>query len=142
MTRRPLSEKTKSSVRRDSRDRCGYCLSPQDLIPADLQFDHIIPLDDGGTDIEENLWLLCIKCNRAKWHKREGFDKETRLRHPLFNPRTQDWSEHFEWSPDGLLILGKTPIGRVTVIEANLNNSLFIRVRRNWIKAKWHPPRN
>jgi hypothetical protein len=29
----------------------------------------------------------------------------------LFNPRQQEWSEHFYWSAEGTLIIGKTPIG-------------------------------
>lgn len=31
---------------------------------------------------------------------------------PLFNPRRQEWSIHFEWSPDSLLIVGLTSTGR------------------------------
>jgi hypothetical protein len=27
----------------------------------------------------------------------------------LFNPRKDDWNEHFRWSANGLTLLGKTP---------------------------------
>jgi hypothetical protein len=140
MKRKSLPEEIKEKIRKLAGNRCGYCLSPQEYVPADLQFDHILPSSKGGSDDEENRWLLCVKCNRAKSDKTDGYDEETRKRHLLFNPRTQNWHEHFEWSSDGLQIIGKTPTGRVTVIEANLNNSLYIQVRRNWVKAKWHPP--
>ncbi|OQY59936.1 MAG: hypothetical protein B6245_04170 [Desulfobacteraceae bacterium 4572_88] len=33
----------------------------------------------------------------------------------LFNPREQNWSEHFRRSDDGLHIIGLTAIGRATV---------------------------
>ncbi|HEY0771989.1 MAG TPA: HNH endonuclease signature motif containing protein [Sphingobacteriaceae bacterium] len=140
MKRKKLSDKTKKKIRKSANNRCGYCLARQDLVYAELQFDHQNPLSKGGDNDEKNYWLACPKCNRAKSDKTDGFDEITKTRAPLFNPRTQNWHEHFEWSADGLYIVGKTAIGRVTVIEVNLNNDLFIRVRQNWIKAGWHPP--
>ena len=142
MNRKQLSDKTREKIRKSAHNRCGYCLAPQDLVYADLHFDHIEPFSKGGGEREENFWLLCPKCNYAKADKTDGFDEETGSRAPLFNPRTQNWHEHFEWSSDGLYIVGQTATGRVTVIEANLNNDLFLRVRRNWISAGWHPPKD
>ena len=59
----------------------------------------------------------------------------------LFNPRQQKWSQHFAWSEDGTKIIGLTACGRATVIALKLNNSLAVIVRRNWVKAGWHPPK-
>jgi hypothetical protein len=59
---------------------------------------------------------------------------------PLFNPRRQSWSEHFVWSDDGTRILGKTPIGRATIVALQLNNLISVVVRRHWVPAGWHPP--
>ena len=50
-------------------DRNGYqCQSCQkiDLSAKNLQIDHIIPLDKGGTNDISNLQTLCAKCNREK----------------------------------------------------------------------------
>ena len=69
-----------------------------------------------------------------------GVDPVTGVQAPLFNPRTEVWSEHFQWSPNGTLILGLTPTGRVMVDALRLNNDLAIEVRRNWVLASWHPP--
>ncbi|MCU0238887.1 MAG: hypothetical protein MUC29_05555, partial [Pyrinomonadaceae bacterium] len=74
--------------------------------------------------------------------KIEGFDSVTNLTVPLFNPRTQIWSEHFEWSENYTQIIGKTPIGRITVAEMNLNKERLINIRKHWISAGWHPPKD
>ena len=41
---------------------------------------------------------------------------------PLFNPRMQNWVEHFAWSADGIRILGRTSIGRATVAALHLSD--------------------
>jgi hypothetical protein len=140
MTRKKIPEKTKKRVREAAKNRCGYCLSLQRLIPIIFQIDHILPVIEGGTDEEDNLWLLCGACNNAKSDKTSSFDEETKTFVPLFNPRTQDWNQHFEWSSDGLYIIGKTAVGRATVTELKLNAALQIIARQNWVTAGWHPP--
>jgi 5-methylcytosine-specific restriction endonuclease McrA len=42
-------------VRESARHRCGYCLSPQRLVMARLEVEHVIPRAKGGTDDESNL---------------------------------------------------------------------------------------
>jgi 5-methylcytosine-specific restriction endonuclease McrA len=93
-------------VRTAAGSRCGYCLSPQHLIMARLEVEHITPISKQGPDDESNLWLACPLCNRHKSDKTAAADPETGAIVPLFNPRTQTWSEHFRWSEDGLRILG------------------------------------
>jgi len=51
-------------VREAARHRCGYCLSPQRLVMARLEVEHVIPKARGGTDDDSNLWLSCPLCNR------------------------------------------------------------------------------
>jgi len=58
----------------------------------------------------------------------------------LFNPRTQNWAEHFTWSIEGTQIEGLTPVGRATVVTLQLNNVIAVMVRREWRSAGWHPP--
>lgn len=60
-----------SRVRGAARDRCGYCLSPQWLVMARLEIEHIIPMSKGGSDDETNLWLSCPLCNRFKSDRTE-----------------------------------------------------------------------
>jgi HNH endonuclease len=128
-------------VREAARNRCGYCLSPQHLVMARLEIEHIIPVSQDGTSDESNLWLCCPLCNKAKSDRIVGTDTESGQEVPLFNPRTQNWHEHFLWSPDGLRILGKTAIGRATVALLNLDSDPdAILVRSYWVEAGWHPP--
>ena len=130
-------------VRAVARNRCGYCLSPQHLVMARLEIEHIIPLAQGGTTDESNLWLSCPLCNRAKADRTTAQDSETGQTVPLFNPRLQAWFEHFYWSNDGLRIVGLTPIGRATVAALHLSDDAdALEVRSYWVLAGWHPPKD
>ena len=136
-----LSEAIRQRVRERAGDRCEYCLSHQDYVLGKLQIDHVQPIAMGGSDAQDNLCLACELCNQYKWTKTQGIDPQTGQLIPLFNPRRQSWAEHFAWSPDGAEIIGLTACGRATIIVLNLNNKLAITVRRNWIRAGWHPPK-
>lgn len=128
-------------VRRDARDRCGYCLSPQRLVMARLEIEHIIPRAAGGSDDESNLWLSCPLCNRHKADRVSAVGPVTQTRVSLFNPRVENWPEHFGWSPDGLRIIGRTPMGRATVSALHLDDDPdALVVRGFWVPAGWHPP--
>ena len=117
------------------------CLSPQHLVMARLEIDHIIPVAKGGNSEELNLWLACPICNGYKGSQTEFSDPETGVTVPIFNPRTHVWHEHFSWSNDGLIIVGQTPIGRATVVALNLSDDPdVLLVRSYWILAGWHPP--
>lgn len=141
MARFYISVEIERRVRAAAKNRCGYCLSPQRLVMARLEIEHIIPISKGGSNDESNLWLACPLCNGHKSDKTTGVDPETGKIVNLFNPRTQIWSEHFTWSDDGLRIIGKTPIGRVTVIALHLSNDPdALEVRSYWVLAGWHPP--
>jgi 5-methylcytosine-specific restriction endonuclease McrA len=128
-------------VRQAARNRCGYCLSPQHLVMARLEIEHILPVSQGGPSTEDNLWLCCPLCNKAKTDRTTGADPETGQTVRLFNPRTDRWHEHFAWTPDGLRIVGQTPIGRATVTLLHLDSDPdAILVRSYWVEAGWHPP--
>ena len=131
------------AVRDAARHRCGYCLSPQHLVMARHEVEHIILLAKGGVNAESNLWLACPLCNRAKGEKTHATDPDTGLTVPLFNPRTQIWHDHFRWTEDGLLMIGLTAIGRATVIALHLSDDAdALTVRSYWVLAGWHPPQD
>jgi len=100
-----------------------------------------MPVARGGTDDEENLWLACRMCNGFKSDSTHGRDLFTGEEVRLFNPRIQQWAEHFAWSEDGTQIVGLTPCGRATIVTLQLNSLIAIMVRRAWVSAGWHPPK-
>lgn len=141
MPREYLPVEVVRRVREAARNRCGYCLSPQRLVMARLEIEHLIPVANGGSNDEANLWLSCPLCNGHKSDRTSALDSETGEAVPLFNPRTQRWPEHFQWSADGLRIIGRTPIGRATVAALHLaDDPDAIIVRGYWVAAGWHPP--
>ncbi len=137
---RYISKKLKEKIRRQARFRCGYCLRSEALTGMPMEFEHLQPIASGGKSVEENLWLSCRRCNEFKGIQIRAFDTETKKQVPLFNPRTQDWNEHFYWSADGTQIIGKTPTGRATVAALNLNEEIIVIARRLWVSVGWFPP--
>lgn len=135
-----ISEKLKNKIRLQAKNRCGYCLLPQTLNPTLLEIEHLLATANGGTDDEENLWLACRLCNGYKGTQAEAFDEATSQTVLIFNPRTQNWNEHFEWNKE--FIVGKTACGRATVKALKLNNDIILPVRKRWISAGWFPPKS
>jgi len=135
-----ISEEVRRRVRAAASDQCGYCRSLQKYVLGILEIDHIIPKAAGGTDDEENLWLACRLCNSYKGTQTQAKDPATNQTVQLFNPRQQIWSRHFMWGNNGVYILGRTAVGRATVLALQLNNPYAVTVRRAWISAGWHPP--
>jgi hypothetical protein len=140
MSRAKIPSTLQAKVRRTSEERCGYCQSPQPLVMSLLEVEHIIPIADGGTNDEGNLWLACSLCNRHKGAQTSAFDPVTNTLVLLFNPRKDNWQDNFRWAEDGVSILGQTATGRATIEALRLNNELAVEVRRNWVLAGWHPP--
>jgi len=58
----------------------------------------------------------------------------------LFNPRTQMWSEHFKWMPNGTILRGLTPTGRATIERLKINQDRVVDARTRWVFAGLHPP--
>ena len=140
MSRAYISKELRRKVAEQARHRCGFCLTAELIVGSLMDVDHIIPEAAHGLTEEHNLWLCCTKCNGHKADKTDGLDPETRKLALLFNPRTQSWPEHFEWSTEGDLIKGKTPTGRATVLALQLNRAELVASRQLWVKFGIHPP--
>lgn len=59
--REPIPDSVRLFVWQRDKGHCVKCGSSERL-----EFDHIIPLNAGGSNTERNIQLLCEKCNRAK----------------------------------------------------------------------------
>ncbi|BAZ00219.1 HNH endonuclease domain protein [Tolypothrix tenuis PCC 7101] len=124
---------------------CEYCHSPEFVNTDRFTVDHLIPQSLGGSDELENLALCCRRCNERRYNFTSGIDPQTQKEIPLFNPRTQQWSEHFIWSVEGTKIGGITPTGRATCNRLDMNdqrhgNGFIQKSRRLWVQVGWHPP--
>lgn len=124
------------------RYRCGYCHTSQLIIGPYLEIDHIFPESRGGTSSEENLIAACPMCNGRKRDRVEAIDPHTQRLESFFNPRIDAWSEHFAWSEDGVIIIGKTAKGRATVAALDMNHPDLVAARQLWVSVGWHPPQN
>jgi len=135
-----LSVELEAEVIADAGSRCGYCQSDETLTGIPLSIEHVIPVSLGGQTVRDNLWRSCRPCNERKSAQVSAIDPQTGETAPLFHPRAQRWREHFQWSADGLYIIGLTPTGRATIEALQLNRSLLIAARQRWVGAGWHPP--
>jgi hypothetical protein len=141
----PVPKTVYEIVRQRAKFRCEYCHYPELLSSAPLSIDHIQPQSLGGNDEPDNLGLACRRCNERRYNFTSGVDSVTEQEVALFNPRADQWSEHFAWSTDGLEIIGITPTGRATCNRLDLNDNRrgeqFIQnARRQWSLAGLHPP--
>lgn len=93
MTRVYIPRALREQVAREARRRCGYCLTPEALIGAPLEIEHIIPVSLGGWTALVNLWLACSLCNEYKGNRIAGIDPVTGDLFPFFDPRRQIWAE-------------------------------------------------
>lgn len=121
-----------TEVKARAAGRCEYCRAPQILIGQSFHLDHIIPRAAGGQTTADNLCLACSHCNIAKGNRREATDPRTGRLVPLFNPRTDSWEKHFRWSQDWKRVIGRTAIGRATVVALDMNATLLQQARPFW----------
>jgi HNH endonuclease len=118
---------------------CEYCLLPQSLHPGPYEVEHVIPSQHGGRTVFSNLAYSCLHCNRHKGPNLSGIDyvkSRTKLVR-LFNPRRHKWQYHFRW--DGPLLVGRTPIGRVTVHVLAMNDPIRVALRQELIDEGLFP---
>ena len=122
-----MDAKTRRAVLRRAGNRCEYCRLPQAGHDERFSVDHVIAVKHGGSDELSNLALACLRCNLHKGTNLSGIDPESGAMLPLYNPRTQRWTDHFTWS--GPKVIGKTAEGRATVFVLLMNNPERVRLR-------------
>jgi hypothetical protein len=105
----------------------------QSLQGATFHIEHIVPQSAGGSDAADNLAPSCPSCNLGKSNRVVVPDPETAQDVPLFDPRTNRWTDHFAWDEDWRIV-GLTPIGRATIAALNLNHPrrVLIREAEEW----------
>src|SRR5919199_3730865 len=75
---------------------CEYCLIHESDTFLGCQVDHVISEKHGGTTELDNLAYACTFCNRAKGTDVGSIVRSTGIFCRFFNPRLDQWAEHFE----------------------------------------------
>jgi HNH endonuclease len=116
---------------------CEYCLIHQTFSIYSHEVDHVIAAKHSGESTEDNLVLACLSCNRHKGSDLTSIDPLTGAITPLFNPRTQIWSEHFQLEEG--FILGLTAIGRTTIFLLRINEMNRLQLRQALVVQGLYP---
>ena len=140
--RSKVPDRLRETVRERAGYLCEYCHALEAWQYVEFTMEHFAPVAEGGESTLENLALACFGCNRRKWDRRTGIDPETGDEHNLYNPRVDNWSDHFAWSADSLEIVGLTPKGRATANTLELNRDRIKQIRAADLQAGRHPPKN
>jgi hypothetical protein len=117
----------KKAVRERAVFCCEYCHFPEAFTAVPFHFDHIIARKHGGQTTLENLALSCCNCNRFKWTDLAGIDPHSGEIIPLFNPRSDEWRNHFSW--DSSILIALTPSARATIEALQINRLDAIQSR-------------
>lgn len=130
----PASTELRELVVARAENRCEYCTIHQDHDRV-LRFpvDRIVAGQHGGVYTAENTALACPHCNGKKGPNLTSLVPGTSSPPvPLFNPRTERWSAHFQFR--GPIIVGITDVGRATValLDMNADERVSLRAARGY----------
>lgn len=91
---------------------------------------YLITLFRQAKEAKLPLKIFCRMCNEFKGSHTTGMDPLTGQIMPLFNPRQQNWIDHFAWEDSGIRIIGLTAVGRATVVTLQMNHEVIVPARR------------
>ena len=133
-----IPARLRRAVAERAKNRCEYCGIAQAGQEAAFHVDHVRPVIAGGETVPGNLALACVSCSLRKGERQRAVDPASGGEAPLFNPRLDQWSEHFRWS--GTQITGLTATGRATISALRMNRSLALAIREEEAFRRRHPP--
>lgn len=134
-----MDESLGRQVRRRAGEACEYCRMPRKYYPTvAFPIDHIIARQHGGPTTMSNLALSCLHCNSYKGPNIAGIDPVSKKLTKLFNPRRHKWENHFRWN--GPFLVGRTAVGRVTVVVLAMNDPEAMEVRVALMEEGLFPP--
>jgi hypothetical protein len=123
-----MDETTRQQVIDRAGGTCEYCHLPESAYPVPFEIDDVIAKQHGGKTILSNLALACLNDNGHKGPNLAGLDPVTRKLTRLFDPRRHKWHYHFRY--DGPILVGKTAIGRTTVVVLAMNDPVMVALRQ------------
>jgi hypothetical protein len=99
---------------------CEYCFLSQEDVAFSFHIEHIIAEKHGGEAQSDNLCLSCPTCNQHKGSDIGSLDRNTGDITQFYNPRFDQWRDHFRFK--GVVIEPLTATRRVTVFMLRLND--------------------
>lgn len=130
---RYISENLRAEVELLANGFCEYCRIAIEDTYFGGEIDHIISIKHRGLTESENLALACQPCNRSKGSDLGSISEISKTLVRFFNPRTDDWNEHFRVNSNGELE-PLTEIGEVTTFIFGLNEPRRITERLGLIE--------
>ena len=132
-----VSKRIRNRVAIRANFRCGYCLVHEEDMFFPFQVDHIISRKHRVSSDFDNLAFAYSVCNQNK-----GTDIATYLVPkgpliPLFNPRTEVWSDHFKL--ENGRIIPQSNVGGATALVLNFNNDDRVILRQLLSAAGRYP---
>lgn len=134
---RNIPESLRNTVASRADHRCEYCRLPESYAIYPFEVDHIIAIKHGGKTVIENLAYCCMRCNRMKGTDLTTIDPDSHEIVRLFNPRKDNWSEHFEVQEGK--IYGRSPVGKATIQLLIFNTPERIIGRKLLMEAGEYP---
>ena len=131
-----IPHRIKINVAQRADFRCEYCQLPDKISFYTFHIDHIKSIKHGGLSTLDNLAYCCPDCNFNKGSDIGSFIENDQIIR-FFNPRIDNWHEHFE-IVNGF-ILSKTDISKVTERIFKFNDSDRIIFRQQLIQLKQYP---
>ena len=122
-----MDARLRQAVRERAQNRCEYCHWPAQFAQRPFTVDHLLPRKPGGRSELHNLALACFRCNVHKGTNLTGIDPNTGQVGRLFDPRQDNWDNHFHW--EGAQLFSETPVGRATMNVLGLHHAPAVAVR-------------
>jgi hypothetical protein len=90
-----IPHRIKINVAQRADFRCEYCQLPDKISFYTFHIDHIKSIKHGGLSTLDNLAYCCPDCNFNKGSDIASFIENDQIIR-FFNPRKDNWHEHFE----------------------------------------------
>jgi hypothetical protein len=132
-----INAELRRSIKQLAGHCCEYCLLSQLYNAIPFHVDHITAEKHGGLTVLMNLALACLYCNTFKGSDIASNDPLTGDLARLYNPRTQQWADHFILH--GARIEPLSPEGRVSVKLLRLNEASRILERQRLLLRGKYP---
>jgi hypothetical protein len=128
-----------ASVALRAAHRCEYCRAPEAVFNFRFEVEHVVPSSQDGPETDSNRALACRSCNLLKSDQTMGIDPDTGGEVALYDPRREEWDEHFGVNAETCEMIGRTEKGRATIACLRINSAAQQAARMHWKRLGLFP---